>query len=355
MTDASPARDANPGTERIEGIDAPKVTAWLAERTEITAPLSFRLIAGGRSNMTFTVTDAAGRRFVLRRPPMGKLLPSAHDVAREHRLMSALAGTAVPVPRLVGLCQDPSVNERDFYVMHFLVGVVVLSGAVGRTLTASVRPQRPDQREPEIHGRSQEHPAEEHRLLRAEAPRKDAGLAHHQGTTGHDEDQDEDQKGDPHSGGQTPLILERNPPRPAEQRDADSAQHRAGDRVEQDRPAAVILQIGVKRKHGHRQVGHAQFERARRDRRPFARPSDPDHRHSRSGQDRRDENVREPAARPRPPRDGPGHLKEEPDRQPERNDAHADQGRAHRRAQESFRLTPMPAREPTCAPRLSIR
>ena len=139
MTDATPARDANPGTERIEGIDVPKVTAWLAERTEVTAPLSFRLIAGGRSNMTFTVTDAAGRRFVLRRPPMGKLLPSAHDVAREHRLMSALAGTAVPVPRMVGLCQDPSVNERDFYVMHFLDGVVVRDVEIGRTLSPAVR------------------------------------------------------------------------------------------------------------------------------------------------------------------------------------------------------------------------
>ena len=96
----------------IQGIDIAKVGAWLADRVSITAPLSFQLIAGGRSNMTYTVSDAAGQRFVLRRPPMGKLLPSAHDVAREHRLMSALAGSAVPVPRLVGLCQDPSVNER---------------------------------------------------------------------------------------------------------------------------------------------------------------------------------------------------------------------------------------------------
>jgi len=56
---------------QVVGIDIPRVTDWLAQRTEITAPLSFRLIAGGRSNMTFTVSDAAGRRFVLRRPPMG--------------------------------------------------------------------------------------------------------------------------------------------------------------------------------------------------------------------------------------------------------------------------------------------
>jgi aminoglycoside phosphotransferase (APT) family kinase protein len=123
----------------VEGIDIPSVTAWIAQRVAITTPLSFKLIAGGRSNMTFTVTDSAGQRFVLRRPPMGKLLPSAHDVAREHRLMSALAGSAVPVPRMVGLCQDPVVNERDFYVMHFLDGVVVRDIDVGRTISAAAR------------------------------------------------------------------------------------------------------------------------------------------------------------------------------------------------------------------------
>ena len=123
----------------IQGIDIPKLSAWLADRVSITAPLSFQLIAGGRSNMTYTVSDAAGQRFVLRRPPMGKLLPSAHDVAREHRLMSALAGSAVPVPRLVGLCQDPSVNERDFYVMHFLDGVVVRDIDIGRTISEAAR------------------------------------------------------------------------------------------------------------------------------------------------------------------------------------------------------------------------
>lgn len=134
MTD----KPADPGTA-IEGIHVERVSAWLAERAEITGALQFKLIAGGRSNMTFTVTDAAGRRFVLRRPPMGKLLPSAHDMAREHKLMASLAGTAVPVPEMVGLCQDPSVNERDFYVMRFLDGIVVRSVEVGRTLSEAVR------------------------------------------------------------------------------------------------------------------------------------------------------------------------------------------------------------------------
>jgi len=125
--------------EQIEGINITNVTEWIGERTEIEAPLTFSLIAGGRSNMTYTVTDAAGRRFVLRRPPMGPLLPSAHDMAREHRLMHSLRDSAVPVPIMVGLCQDEAVNERDFYVMHFLDGVVVRDIEIGETIEESAR------------------------------------------------------------------------------------------------------------------------------------------------------------------------------------------------------------------------
>ena len=123
----------------VEGVDHQAVTRWLGERVEIEAPLRFELIAGGRSNMTYTVTDAAGRRFVLRRPPMGELLPSAHDMAREHRLMHALRDSPVPVPRMVGLCQDPGVNGRDFYVMHFLDGVIVRDIDIGRTIEPEAR------------------------------------------------------------------------------------------------------------------------------------------------------------------------------------------------------------------------
>lgn len=122
-----------------EGIDVTNVTQWLTERVEIEPPLRFDLIAGGRSNMTFTVTDANGQRFVLRRPPMGELLPSAHDMAREHRLMHALRDSPVPVPRMVGLCQDPEVNERDFYVMHHLDGLIVRDIDIGRTIEAEAR------------------------------------------------------------------------------------------------------------------------------------------------------------------------------------------------------------------------
>ena len=109
-----------------EGIDAAGVTAWLEEHAPgVAPPLRFSLIAGGRSNFTYTVTDSAGLRFVLRRPPLGPLLPSAHDMGREHRIIAALAGSAVPVPPIVGLCTDESVTGAPFYVMRFVDGLIL--------------------------------------------------------------------------------------------------------------------------------------------------------------------------------------------------------------------------------------
>lgn len=109
-----------------DGIEAGGVTAWLQSHAPgVTPPLRFSLIAGGRSNFTYTVTDSAGLRFVLRRPPLGPLLPSAHDMGREHRIMAALADSAVPVPPLVGLCTDESVTGAPFYVMRFVDGLIL--------------------------------------------------------------------------------------------------------------------------------------------------------------------------------------------------------------------------------------
>src|SRR5260221_703414 len=81
-------------TRMTEGINAASVTAWLTEHIEgVRAPFTFELISGGRSNLTFAVTDAAGRRLVLRRPPMSHVLPTAHDMGREYRIISALRPT----------------------------------------------------------------------------------------------------------------------------------------------------------------------------------------------------------------------------------------------------------------------
>ena len=110
----------------VEGIDAEPTTAWMVAHVEgVTAPLRFVPIAGGHSNLTYLVVDAAGRELVLRRPPLGNILSTAHDMGREHRLISALGPSAVPVPPALGLCEDPVVNGAPFYVMAFVRGAVL--------------------------------------------------------------------------------------------------------------------------------------------------------------------------------------------------------------------------------------
>ncbi len=122
------------------GIDSAAVTAWLRERIpDLAEPVRFELIAGGRSNLTFRVTDADDRRWALRRPPTGHVLASAHDVAREHRIISALQDTPVPVPGLVGLCEDDAVNGAPFYVMEFVDGVIVRDLAAAEALPVDLR------------------------------------------------------------------------------------------------------------------------------------------------------------------------------------------------------------------------
>jgi aminoglycoside phosphotransferase (APT) family kinase protein len=122
------------GTEAPRGIDAPRVTSWFQDHVAgVVPPLDFSLVAGGRSNLTFVVTDQAGHRYVLRRPPTGHLLPTAHDMAREHRIISAMGPAGVPVPPALGLCEDPAVNGAPFYVMGFVDGVIARTDADAQT------------------------------------------------------------------------------------------------------------------------------------------------------------------------------------------------------------------------------
>lgn len=113
-----------------EGIHEAAVTAWFAaEVPQAVAPLTFQRVVGGNSCLTYVVIDDLGERFVLRRPPLGHVLATAHDVAREHRVMSALQDTDVPVPRMLGVCTDLGVNDAPFFVMAFVDGVVLHSAA----------------------------------------------------------------------------------------------------------------------------------------------------------------------------------------------------------------------------------
>ena len=110
-----------------DGIDVAGVEAWFAIHVPSAGPpLSFERIAGGHSNLTFRVGDAGGNSWALRRPPLGKRLGSAHDMAREHKVVSALGPTAVPVAPVVGLCEDEGVSgDAPFYVMEFVEGPIL--------------------------------------------------------------------------------------------------------------------------------------------------------------------------------------------------------------------------------------
>ena len=125
----------------VHGVDVPAVSNWLqAHVAGAVAPFAFDIIAGGHSNLTFKVTGADGRRFVLRRPPLGHVLASAHDMGREHRIISGLQRTAVPVAPALGFCDDVSVNGSPFYVMGFVDGFVLRDRATSEAvLTVDAR------------------------------------------------------------------------------------------------------------------------------------------------------------------------------------------------------------------------
>lgn len=107
------------------GINLNNVSQWMCEHVGATAPLEFELIAGGRSNLTYRVSDAHARTFALRRPPVSHVLPTAHDMVREHTIISALHPLHIPVARPLGLCTDASVNDSPFYVMEFVEGAIL--------------------------------------------------------------------------------------------------------------------------------------------------------------------------------------------------------------------------------------
>ncbi|MEQ1872670.1 MAG: phosphotransferase family protein [Ilumatobacteraceae bacterium] len=124
----------------MQGIDVEPVSEWLvANIAGAVAPFTFELIAGGRSNLTFRVDGADGRRFVVRRPPLGHVLATAHDMAREHRIISAVGRSSVPVPPALGLCTDDRVNGAPFYVMAFVDGSVLDSPERGAELPMPLR------------------------------------------------------------------------------------------------------------------------------------------------------------------------------------------------------------------------
>jgi aminoglycoside phosphotransferase (APT) family kinase protein len=116
----------------LPGLDLDKLRGRLGD-----GPLQAELIEGGRSNLTYVVSDGSSK-WVVRRPPLGHVLPTAHDMVREYRVITALKDTSVPVPGTLFLCEDTEVLGAPFYVMEFMAGVPYRS----RDEVAKLGPER---------------------------------------------------------------------------------------------------------------------------------------------------------------------------------------------------------------------
>ncbi|MGR8947767.1 MAG: phosphotransferase family protein [Gammaproteobacteria bacterium] len=109
--------------DTTQGYDVPKVEAWIQKNVpSLSPPFQWQKLEGGHSNLTFRLIDTNGNKAVIRRPPMGELLPKAHDMGREWQIISALGPTAVPVAAALGFCEGPEVTGAHFYVMGLVEG-----------------------------------------------------------------------------------------------------------------------------------------------------------------------------------------------------------------------------------------
>ena len=129
-----------PATTDVPGIDVAAVTAWLATEVDgLEPPFAFTRIGAGQSNLTFRVDTAAGGPVVVRRPPLGEILASAHDMGREYRILTALSAARARVPGTLAFCDDAAVTGAPFYVMEHVDGIVLNSVEAAGRVEADVR------------------------------------------------------------------------------------------------------------------------------------------------------------------------------------------------------------------------
>ncbi|ADD42583.1 phosphotransferase family protein [Stackebrandtia nassauensis] len=129
---------ARPDTE--QAVDPARIRPWLDELgIAVSGELTIDRVGLGQSNLTYVACDADGHKWVLRRPPLGTLLASAHDVVREARIMAALRDTTVPVPSILGVSDDAAVCDAPLVLMEHVDGQVLDHLAVARTLSSRQR------------------------------------------------------------------------------------------------------------------------------------------------------------------------------------------------------------------------
>jgi len=123
----------------VPGIgDGSRLARWISDGGSVSYGgdlAGIELIAGGRSNLTYRLDFGPSDRLVLRRPPLGHVLPTAHDMAREYRVLTALHGTAIPVPAPVAFCPDPDVIGAPFYLMEYVAGLVLRTSEDGEQVS----------------------------------------------------------------------------------------------------------------------------------------------------------------------------------------------------------------------------
>ena len=124
----------------LPGLDLSAVTEWLATQgVALAEPVTASLFTGGRSNVTYRLLQADGTSLVLRRPPLGHVLPSAHDMSREYRVLRGLNAVGYPTPRTIALCEDPAVNGTPFLVMAYVDGRIVATADDAQALSPDER------------------------------------------------------------------------------------------------------------------------------------------------------------------------------------------------------------------------
>ena len=122
------------------GLRLASLSNWMQDNVagfDASAALQATLLAGGRSNISYQLTDASGSSWVLRRPPLGHIMPSAHDMGREFRVLSGLNKVAFPTPTTRGYCEDESVIGAKFMMMDFIDGRVIESAQTASSLSAT--------------------------------------------------------------------------------------------------------------------------------------------------------------------------------------------------------------------------